>query len=129
DASLAAASETAGFTPVFPERHDERLPLLRLIRTVRENTIGTWTRQSYEREIMVYKMAFRPIVVANHPGLIRHVMLDNAANYTRDPVGKRLLEPGLGNGLLTSEGGDWKRQRRMMAPIFQPRRLSGFARI
>lgn len=126
---MTAASGTAGFTPVFPERHDARLPLFRLIRTVRENTIGTWTRQSYEREIMVYRMVLRPIIVANHPDLIRHVMLDNAANYTRDPVGKRVLEPGLGNGLLTSEGGDWKRQRRMMAPIFQPRRLAGFAGI
>src|SRR3546814_13725639 len=56
-------------------------------------------------------------------------MLDNAASYERDPVGKRLLEPGLGQGLLTSEGAVWKRQRRMMAPIFQPRRLSGFAAI
>lgn len=117
------------FVPVHPARHDTRLPLFQLIRTVRENTIGTWTRQSYERDILVYRMAFRPIVVANHPDLIRHVMLDNAANYTRDPVGKRMLEPGLGKGLLTSEGADWKRQRRMMAPIFQPRRLSGFAAI
>jgi hypothetical protein len=58
---VTAASETVGFTPVFPERHDERLPLFRLIRAVRENTIGTWTRQSYEREIMVYRMLFRPI--------------------------------------------------------------------
>lgn len=117
------------FVPVHPARHDTRLPLFQLIRTVRENTIGTWTRQSYERDILVYRMAFRPIVVANHPDLIRHVMLDNAANYTRDPVGKRMLEPGLGKGLLTSEGADWKRQRRMMAPIFQPRHLSGFAAI
>lgn len=118
-----------GFVPIYPERHETRLPLFQLIRTVRENTIGTWTRQSYERDIMVYRMMFRPIVVANHPDLIRHVMLDNAVNYTRDPVGKRMLEPGLGKGLLTSEGADWKRQRRMMAPIFQPRRLAGFAGI
>jgi len=118
-----------GFIPVFPERHDGRLPLVQLIRTLRENSIGTWTRESFERDIMVYRMGFKPMVVANHPDLIRHVMLDNAANYARDPVGKRLLEPGLGNGLLTSEGADWKRQRRMMAPIFQPRRLAGFAAI
>jgi cytochrome P450 len=126
---MTAGSEAMEFVPVHPARHDTRLPLFQLIRTVRENTIGTWTRQSYERDILVYRMAFRPIVVANHPDLIRHVMLDNAANYTRDPVGKRMLEPGLGKGLLTSEGADWKRQRRMMAPIFQPRHLSGFAAI
>lgn len=126
---MAAAAHTADFIPARPEPPEHRLPLLQLIRAVRENTIAAWTRQSYEREIMVYRMALRPIIVANHPDLIRHVMLDNAANYTRDPVGKRILEPGLGNGLLTSEGVDWKRQRRLMAPIFQPRRLAGFAEI
>lgn len=126
---MISAANPAGFIPVKPEPPEERLPLLQLIRTVRENTIDAWTRQSYERDIMVYKMMFRPIIVANHPELIRHVMLDNAANYARDPVGKRILEPGLGGGLLTSEGADWKRQRRLMAPIFQPRRLAGFAAI
>jgi cytochrome P450 len=126
---MSAAAADIGFVPAFPERHDRRLPLLRLIRTLRENSIGTWTHEAFERDIIVYRFGFRPMVVANHPELIRHVMLDNAANYMRDPVGKRLLEPGLGQGLLTSEGEVWKRQRRMMAPIFQPRRLAGFAAI
>ncbi|WP_370155068.1 cytochrome P450 [Ferrovibrio sp.] len=126
---MDAAAAEPGFIPAYPERHDGRLPLVTLLRTLRENAIGTWTRESYERDIIAYRLGFKTFVVANHPELIRHVMLDNAANYTRDPVGKRMLEPGLGNGLLTSEGTDWKRQRRMMAPIFQPRRLSGFAAI
>ncbi|MEK9969876.1 MAG: cytochrome P450, partial [Ferrovibrio sp.] len=117
------------FIPVFPARHDRRLPLLQLLKTLRENAIGTYTQDTFERDIIVYRLGFKPMIMANHPGLIRHVMLDNAANYERDPVGKRLLEPGLGKGLLTSEGADWKRQRRMMAPIFQPRRLAGFAAI
>src|SRR3546814_1488478 len=125
----AAAAADSGFIPAFPERYERRRPLIRLIRTLRENSIGTWTREAFERDIIVYRFGFRPVVVANHPDLIRHVMLDNAASYERDPVGKRLLEPGLGQGLLTSEGAVWKRQRRMMAPIFQPRRLASFAAI
>lgn len=126
---MSAASDTAGFIPAYPTRHEARLPLLQLVRTLRENAIGTYTKDTFERDIIVYRLLFKPMIMANHPELIRHVMLDNAANYERDPVGKRMLEPGLGNGLLTSEGADWKRQRRMMAPIFQPRRLAGFAEI
>lgn len=118
-----------GFIPAFPTRHERRLPLPQLLKTLRENAIGTYTQDAFERDIIVYRLGFKPMILANHPDLIRHVMLDNAANYERDPVGKRLLEPGLGKGLLTSEGADWKRQRRMMAPIFQPRRLAGFAAI
>lgn len=126
---MSVASETMGFVPAYPVRHEHRLPLLQLVRTLRENAIGTYTKDTYERDIIVYRLLFKSMIMANHPELIRHVMLDNAANYERDPVGKRMLEPGLGNGLLTSEGAVWKRQRRMMAPIFQPRRLAGFAEI
>lgn len=126
---MTAASDSLGFTPAFPHRHERRLPLLQLLKTLRENAIGTYTQDAFERDIIVYRLGFKRMILANHPDLIRHVMLDQAANYERDPVGKRLLEPGLGNGLLTSEGADWKRQRRMMAPIFQPRRLAGFAEI
>ena len=126
---MTAASDSLGFIPAFPARHERRLPLLQLLKTLRENAIGTYTQDAFERDIIIYRLGFKPMILANHPDLIRHVMLDNAANYERDPVGKRLLEPGLGKGLLTSEGADWKRQRRMMAPIFQPRRLAGFAAI
>jgi cytochrome P450 len=126
---MSVASDSIGFIPAYPVRHETRLPLLQLLRTLRENAIGTYTRDAYERDIIVYRLGFKRMILANHPDLIRHVMLDHAENYERDPVGKRMLEPGLGKGLLTSEGSDWKRQRRMMAPIFQPRRLAGFAEI
>lgn len=130
---MTAASDSPrdilGFIPAFPARHERRLPLLQLLTTLRENAIGTYTQDAFERDIIIYRLGFKRMILANHPDLIRHVMLDNAANYERDPVGKRMLEPGLGKGLLTSEGAEWKRQRRMMAPIFQPRRLAGFAEI
>jgi cytochrome P450 len=126
---MTAASDSIGFIPAFPARHDRRLPLLQLLKTLRENAIGTYTQDAFERDIIIHRLGFKRMILANNPDLIRHVMLDNAANYERDPVGRRLLEPGLGKGLLTSEGAEWKRQRRMMAPIFQPRRLAGFAAI
>lgn len=126
---MTAASDSLGFIPAFPARHEHRLPLLQLLKTLRENAIGAYTQDAFERDIIIYRLGFKPMILANHPDLIRHVMLDNAANYQRDPVGKRMLEPGLGQGLLTSEGAEWKRQRRMMAPIFQPRRLADFAAI
>ena len=40
-----------------------------------------------------------------------------------------MLEPGLGRGLLTSEGETWRRHRRIMAPAFDPRSIAGYAPI
>ncbi|XP_052850420.1 probable cytochrome P450 311a1 [Drosophila gunungcola] len=37
------------------------------------------------------------------------------------------LEPLIGNGLLISHGAHWTRQRRLLAPAFQPQQLRSFA--
>jgi cytochrome P450 len=42
-------------------------------------------------------------------------------------MGRRVLEPGLGRGLLTSEGAVWRTQRRIMAPAFDAASLRFYA--
>jgi cytochrome P450 len=48
----------------------------------------------------------------------------HADDYVRPPSGRRVLDPIVGRGLLTSEGELWRRQRRAMAPAFTPRNVS-----
>ena len=55
------------------------------------------------------------------------MLLDNAANYRKDALQKRVLAPGLSHGLLTSEGEEWRVQRRALAPLFTPRIVTSFA--
>src|SRR5690606_19910623 len=69
-----------------------------------------------------------PLVIANDPGLIRHVLVDNAKNYAMARVRQLVLRPILRDGLLTAEGETWKRSRKAMAPVFTPRHIAGFAR-
>jgi cytochrome P450 len=66
------------------------------------------------------------ITVVSDPAAIKHVLVDNAANYRKDDLQKRVLAPGLGKGLLTVEGEEWKLQRRTLAPLFSPRHVAGF---
>ncbi|MFN6946577.1 MAG: cytochrome P450 [Cytophagaceae bacterium] len=59
------------------------------------------------------------------PEYIEHVMVKNNKNYKKG----RSYEPLkliLGNGLLTSEGDFWKRQRRIAQPAFHKKVLAGF---
>ncbi len=67
--------------------------------------------------------------IVNEPQAIKHVLLDNAGNYVRADIARRLLEPGLGRGLLTSEGERWRKHRRIMAPSFDHRSIIGYAPI
>lgn len=65
-------------------------------------------------------------MVVNDPAIIRHVLVDNAANYRKDDLQLRILAPGLGRGLLTADGEEWWLQRRTIAPLFNPRTVSTF---
>jgi enediyne biosynthesis protein E7 len=66
--------------------------------------------------------------VINHPDDIKQVLLSNHRNYTKGQ-GMDRVKILLGNGIMTSEGDFWRRQRRMMQPDFHRRVLGGFARL
>jgi cytochrome P450 len=53
--------------------------------------------------------------------------MDNERNYRKDPIQRRILSAGLGDGLLSIEGERWETQRRTIAPIFARRTVSSFA--
>lgn len=62
-----------------------------------------------------------------HPDDIEYVLSTNAKNFiksrsVRSPFFQRLV----GNGLLTSEGDFWRRQRRLAQPAFHRQRISGY---
>ena len=60
------------------------------------------------------------------PDAIKRVFLDNAANYVRPGIVRRMLAPAIGDGLFNAEGESWRGQRRMMAPVFSPAAVSAF---
>lgn len=59
------------------------------------------------------------VIQLNHPDYIKHVLVTNPQNYVKPPGTGRLL----GNGLFSSRGDFWKRQRRMMQPAFHRDRI------
>ena len=59
---------------------------------------------------------------------VRHVLVDHHRNYSKGPA-YELLASILGNGLITSEGEHWKKQRKLMQPIFQKERLRIFSQV
>jgi cytochrome P450 len=64
----------------------------------------------------------------SHPDHIQQVLQTNAANY-RKGRDYRILKLSLGEGLLTSDGGLWQRQRKMTQPAFHSTQIAGFVQI
>ena len=101
-----------------------------MLRIVYRNPLELWGEPSYnEPWISIRTGIGGPLVIANDPGLIRHILVDNAKNYAMARVRQLVLRPILRDGLLTAEGQTWKRSRKAMAPVFTPRHIAGFARL
>jgi cytochrome P450 len=69
-----------------------------------------------------------PMCLVNRPELIESVLVtqNNIFEKSKD---YRALRRVLGNGLLTSEGEFWKRQRKLIQPAFHQDRIAAYAQI
>ena len=65
--------------------------------------------------------------VAFGPAEIEEVLVDRAADF-RKSFGTRMLIPLLGRGLLTAEGDDWLRHRRLASPAFHRDHIEAYGR-
>jgi cytochrome P450 len=59
----------------------------------------------------------------NHPDYAKHILADNANNYEKG-IGLVHARRALGDGLLTSEGELWRKQRKVIQPAFQSKRIA-----
>ena len=62
-------------------------------------------------------------IVTQDPGLIEHVLKSNHRNYYKSPLQSKRLGKFLGNGLLTSNGEYWLKQRRLIQPGFHVEKI------
>ncbi len=66
--------------------------------------------------------------VIHHPDDVKRVLVGNHRNYTKG-LGLDRVKILLGNGIMTSEGDFWRRQRYMMQPMFHRRVIGEFTRV
>lgn len=113
--------------PPAPEPLEAPLGPFSTMRALWRNPIETWTKAHFVLPAVTGETILGKVVVVSEPQAIRRVLVDNAANYRKDTLQKRLLGPGLQDGLLEAEGEDWRAQRRTLAPLFTPKAAASFA--
>jgi cytochrome P450 len=115
------------FRPPAPAPQPKPLGILRLLSTLRRNPLECWAQKHFEKPIVVGGLPFKHVLLVHEPRAIRRVLLDNAANYQKDSIQRRVLSAGLGDGLLSAENERWRTQRRTLAPVFARKTIMDFA--
>lgn len=100
-----------------------RLPLLGALPTLIIKPLDFYRRMTLDYGPISYaKLGKLKLYVLRDPDLIDELLVEHGKDCVKDAI-TRTLVPLVGHGLLTSEGELWRRQRKLSAQPFTPRRL------
>ena len=95
----------------------------------RGDAIGYFTRCVREYgDIVFLRFLGVPMCFVNRPEYIESVLVTQSGNFEKSKD-YRALRRVLGNGLLTSEGEFWRRQRKLVQPAFHQERIAAYAEV
>ena len=89
--------------------------------------LGEFVRRSRQGGVVPLKIGLARGHLVSDPAIVRHVLVENNDNYDRRTPAFDALRVVLGNGLVTSGGAFWKRQRRIAQPAFMSESVRHFA--
>lgn len=123
---MADGSQT--FRPWTPPRRDHPLGFFEFLWVGWRDPLLMWSERHFREPQLYGKGPLGAMMVVSHPEGVRHILTENAANYEKGDLQRRVLGPMLADGLLLTEGEVWRRARRIMAPLFTPARTQTLAR-
>ena len=105
------------------------LPVLGSMPAMRQDAVGTmldWHRRY--GDVVGYRLGPWHFHMLSHPALAEAVLIEHQDSFVKmydggKPVGIGVV---LGQGLATSQGELWRRQRRLIQPMFHRSRVAGF---
>lgn len=117
------------FLPGLAPPPERAPPMLTLLLRQPDNYFEIMPRAAFELAVFRPRNMGRAMVMVSDPEGVRHVLLDNVANYPKHRMSDELFSAMFGEGLLGISGDKWRRHRKIMAPAFDPRSVGGYAAV
>lgn len=100
--------------------------MLRAIRTIRSDALGFLEQMARAYgPVVQFPIPSPPTYLVSDPEAVRRVLVTHARDYDKETIQYRSLSLVTGEGLLTTSGEVWRRQRRMVQPAFHHEVLEG----
>ncbi len=103
------------------------LPLYRFAFRFLRNPLLSLPQQVYEEPFVILNNPGAPTIAwVTAPELIERILQNKDNLFVKTPLEKRVFRRTIREGVLTSDGADWRWQRRVIAPLFRHAELAGY---
>lgn len=111
--------------PPGPKLHPWGIPL---VAPLRRNPLNFLRQLAADYgDIACARIGPLHIVLLNHPDYAHEVLVTRRSDFPKLQRHLRVLRQMTGNSIFNSDGPLWARQRRLVRPAFQPRRMARYA--
>src|SRR3984957_17426143 len=102
-------------------------PIIGVVLTVRRDPLAALRAFAQEYgDVVRFHVLMQERILLNHPDLIEQVLVRQQNKFHKSELTRRITGRMLGEGLLTSEGEFWRRQRRLVQPAFHRSRINEY---
>lgn len=113
----------AGFRPPKPEPKPGGLPFWKVLPTWLHDGLAVLSEKAYRMKMGQFRLPTRRFFMLNDPPLVRRVLVERAEDFPKSEIIGFMVKRLMGDGVLTSSGATWRRQRAMLNPAFETTRV------
>jgi cytochrome P450 len=93
----------------------------------RRDRLGLLLRMARSGDVAALRLGPFSVLFFNRPEHVQRILVEYADAFDKGVAIHQVFRPIIGDGIFSSEGEFHRRQRKLMAPSFQPRHISAYA--